>query len=290
MERMSLFWITLFILIFPQKGKLDLSPVNPILEICDNGVPDVVVTLTNGTHCLLKGQHLFEIDVHRENASHVFRMNEKFGDRIDGYVDLAFTMSGVSWSEANDRTIMVKGNRYFVYHNYEYVTDDYTKHWFETKKGVSPNEAFYDQVIHQKEDAVISFRHRKMLHQYETAMLFDDHRRPERVNVYRVASALHPSVLSIMDSSQAYYFVPSIGDTFHLYFQSGDEGFFCFLPAFNSRVRMTHKKEERTLSPMNAIHFSPSSNAISFSSLPLPSVVAVLTKKGYKHVSMPSGT
>lgn len=212
--------------------------INPLYDICDDGVPDVVVTLTDGTHCLLKNEHFFEIDIGTENASDAMRIDDRW-PQLTGRVDLAFTLTGVEWSEVDERTIFVSGNRFYVYKNYEYQSESETKYWFEANKAVSPNEAFYDQVMYQKEDAVISFRHRKMLHLYETAMLFDDPRRPEKVQVYRVTAALHPSVLSILDSSQAYYFVPSVGDTFHLYFQTGDEGFFCFLSAFNSPVSIT---------------------------------------------------
>lgn len=215
--------------------------INPLYDICDDGVPDVVVTLTNGTHCLLKNEHIFEIDIVAGNASDAIRIDDRW-PQLTGRVDLAFTLTGVEWSEVNERTIFVSGNRFYVYKDYQYQFESETKNWFETKHLASPNEAFYDQVMYQKEDAVISFRHRKMLHLYETAMLFDDPRRPEKVQVYRVTAALHPSVLSILDSSQAYYLVPSVGDTFHLYFQSGDEGFFCFLSAFNSPVRRSHKR------------------------------------------------
>ena len=234
-----------FLFILPLCTNTAIDPqdgtINPIYDICDNGVPDVVFTAPDETHWLLKGDHSFEIDIERENASDAMRITERWL-KLPGYVDLAFTLTGVEWSAVNDRTIFVRGDHYYVFKNYEYESESKTNHWFENRIGASPNEAFYDQVLYQKEDAVISFRHKKMLHLYETAMLFDDARRPERLQVYRVTAALHPTVRSILDSSQAYYFVPSVNATFHLYFQSGDEGFFCFLSAFNSPVSIAKEK------------------------------------------------
>lgn len=209
----------------------------PVYDICDNGIPDVVVTTANGTHCLLKGEHSFVIDVVREKASSSMAIGSRWRG-LPGYVDLAFTLTGVYWSDYNDMTIFVKGRKYYVYKNFEAQHFGNADYWYKMGNDSSPNEEFYDQVMHQKDDSVVSFRSRKMLDLYENALLFDDLRRPEKVSVTRVTRNLHSSVLSILDSSQAFYFIPSVGQTFHLYWIdfTGSQGYYCILPNFYSPV------------------------------------------------------
>ena len=208
---------------------------DPLFDICSDGVPDVVFTLPTGQNMLFKGRHYFEIDDSRAKASAPFEINDKWR-QLPLDVDLAFTLMDTMWGEARNRTVFVKADRYFVFDDQlTLVTSGSTEYWFQ-KKGSKPTRIFYDQVIYQKSDAIVSFRRRKMANKHEWAMLFDDVVRPELVKAFRLDAVFHSSVASKLQSSQAVYFVPSVGDTFHLYFQAGDEGFVCFLSRVDSPV------------------------------------------------------
>ena len=221
---------------------------DPLYDICDSGVPDAVVTLASGRHFVFKGAHAFEIDTRRENASSARDIAE-YWPRVTGPLDLAFTLMGVEWSDANDVTVFVQGNQFKAYKNFDFWSEGSTEFWFESGMEARPTEAYYDQVLYQKKDAVVSFRHRKLVQFLEAATLFDDLPMPESVQVYRVDSALHPSVRWLLESSQAVYFVPSAGDSVHLYLQSGDEGYYCFLSSVESPVSVRSWTSTAPLSP-----------------------------------------
>lgn len=248
---------------------------DPLFDICDNGIPDVVVTTANGTHCLLKGEHFFVIDVVSEEASAALMIESRWRG-LPGYVDLAFTLTDVYWSDFNDMTIFVIGKKYYVYKDFEFQKEGNTVYWEKVSNDSSPNEEFYDQVIHQKRDSVVSFRSRKMFELVEVAMLFDDLQRPEKMQVTRVTRNLHSSVQSILDSSQAFYFIPSVGQTFHLYWidSSGSEGLYCILPNFDSPVSCLRRPSH--VSGMLTLFFMIVSGNL------------VRCKGGHQHVQLPA--
>lgn len=203
---------------------------DPILNICDDGVPDVVAS-AGRTLYIFKSRFFWSLNTNG-TTSRTQVISDNWDHRLPPYIDLAFTVTGSNsdWNMMNGHTIFVSGNHWYRFHGQDFISEDSTKFWFKDPNTVTTRESF-DHVLIQRNDSIVILSSRKHLDFDYPALMFDDPIQPESAEVMGQFNHLNQETKGIIESSTACYLLPDPSDdaSYYLFWQDWDQGFFCRL-------------------------------------------------------------
>ena len=244
--------------------------------MCDDGLPDIVVTLGNDESIIMK-QHKFWTFGLDSNSSTRLKLTsselsiEEQFKGLKTHIDMAVTSFGEvsDFMSMRDKTIFVKGEKYFLFENYLSISDGSIDLWFKDPS-VSDRE-YFDKVMYQKDDSISVYKSRPLFEHSESAMLFDDAERPENMEAIRSFDSFNVDVKRILTSSAitSFYLIPTRSNSFYLFWQENDRGHCCFLSTYTSRVNIS-------VSLYSAFINSFSSHLVSLSLSPSTQILALI--------------
>jgi len=240
---MKSIWLQFILIFIPLTFSLSHRPVDPLLDICFDGLPDVVFTSGEGETFIFKGNSYWQVV--RDPVTKKISVTDstpgvisKTWKNLPPDIDLAFTVTSSvnEWSGTRGRTIFVKKESWFQYNGKEYEresNDAMNLNLWITDPDIKGRD-YFDKVISLQDEAVVIYRTRDILRSEETALLIDDPFRPDSVEVTLSQTMFSASVTALRHSSSSFYMIPAGNKSIYFFFQEGYTGYLCFLPKYNS--------------------------------------------------------
>jgi hypothetical protein len=234
--------------------------IDDLLDICYDGIPDVVFTAGQSETFLFKGDHYWQVFQDNETG-HMYSVNPSRSIRqtwegLPSHLDLSYTISGTNsnWSQAKGRTFFVKGRNWYQYFlkgktfssggKFVLERKGNTDLWFTESSLSSMAKAIknnvklsikFDKVIVLRDESILIFKSHSPTRVDESALLLDDPVRPESIEVFLTQSFFHPTIIALQQSSLAYYLIPApTPQGMYLVFQDQRQGYICFMPSMSS--------------------------------------------------------
>ncbi|RWR98828.1 Matrix metalloproteinase-14-like protein, partial [Dinothrombium tinctorium] len=214
-----------------------------ILDICDDGIVDVVVRIENGRIFLFKTDDFWEIDSEMITIKSNPMKIKKYWKNLPSELDIAFTVTGehLRWANMTGRTIFVKDDKWLQFHNEKYERQGNVSIWQYLKVGKNR----WGPVITQLNESVVylSVNPNQPWNDFQPpyyfAFIFDDPYRPYHTEVNLFKSEMDFDPLSIR------YLFPLSERKFLLFFDDDYTGYFCVLETIYSQVNSFRLRSTR---------------------------------------------
>ncbi|RWS30349.1 matrix metalloproteinase-16-like protein [Leptotrombidium deliense] len=205
-----------------------------LLDICDDGVVDVVVRIADGRVFLFKTDTYWQIDMNNFNIieNSESSINETW-ENLPPNMDIGFTINSdaLDWANMSGRTIFLKDRQWYQYENTEYERGGDIDLWFKTREGRN----YWGAVMTHINDSIVYLLLKPQRPWDITqpteglTFIFDDPFKPDIAQTNIFSSDFQ------FDYNKIRYLVPLPDGKYLLFFDIKYVGHFCVLKSITSQ-------------------------------------------------------